>query len=168
MRPSYCFNFRQGIHGRIVCCFVANQIIPCFVRYCGASFVAFRQALPSPRHKSCVLESLRVLQTMAFLWLRRFRFTRVFQICVRACLFGGRRACRDTKSHFCFLRKHKVRAIILSVLWRRLWFSISESCVKPANKACSGRVGVCAFYKHFSGFGFFPHLKPNPRPPQRQ
>jgi len=26
---------------------------------------------------------------------------------------------------------------------------------KLPNKACSGFLGVCAIYKHFSGFGFF-------------
>jgi hypothetical protein len=25
----------------------------------------------------------------------------------------------------------------------------------PPNTACSGRVGVCAIFKHFSGFGLF-------------
>jgi hypothetical protein len=38
-----------------VCCFVTNHIIFCFVRYCAAAFVAFRKALPPPRHKSFVL-----------------------------------------------------------------------------------------------------------------
>jgi len=66
---------------------------------------------------------------------------------------------------FWFLLKSKVRAIISSVLWRRFCFSISESCAKPSNKACSGRRGVCALYKHFSGFEFSLHLKQNPRPP---
>ena len=32
------------------------------------------------------------------------------------------------------------------------WVSRNQ---KRANKACSGFVGVCAVYKHFSGFGFF-------------
>jgi hypothetical protein len=38
---------------------------------------------------------------------------------------------------------------------------------RQANKACTRRVGVCAFYKHLSGFGFFLHLKPFPSPPTR-
>ncbi len=29
------------------------------------------------------------------------------------------------------------------------------SASRLPNKACSGRVGVCAIYRHFSGFGFF-------------
>jgi hypothetical protein len=27
--------------------------------------------------------------------------------------------------------------------------------IKRANKACSGQVGFCGIFKHFSGFGFF-------------
>jgi hypothetical protein len=38
----------------------------------------------------------------------------------------------------------------------------------PPNKACSGRVGVCGIFKHFSGFGLFLHLKPFPTPPTRR
>jgi len=74
---------------------------------------------------------------------------------------------RFGKLFFWFLLKKKVRAIILSVLWRQFWFSISESCTKPSNKAYTRRWGFCAIYKHFSGFGFFLHLKHCPRPPTR-
>ena len=43
-----------------------------------------------------------------------------------------------------------------------------ESSSPMPNNACSGRVGVCAIYKLVSGFGFFLHLKPCPRPPTRR
>ena len=56
---------------------------------------------------------------------------------------------------FWFLRKNKVRAIIFSVLRRWFWFSISASCIKPANKACSRQVGLGAFFGLFPGFEFF-------------
>ena len=39
--------------------------------------------------------------------------------------------------NFWFLRKNKVRAIILSVLWLWFWLLISASCTKPANTACT-------------------------------
>ena len=40
-----------------------------------------------------------------------------------------------------------------------LGYSAMPLLLHSSNKACSGFVGVCAIYKHFSGFGFF--LLPN-------
>jgi len=37
--------------------------------------------------------------------------------------------------------------------------------LRPTTKACTRQVGVCAIFKHFSGFEFFLHLKHCPRPP---
>jgi hypothetical protein len=34
-------------------------------------------------------------------------------------------------------------------------FMIELKLVKAPNKACTRRVGVCAVFEHFSGFGFF-------------
>jgi len=38
------------------------------------------------------------------------------------------------------------------------------SSIAP-NKACTRQVGLCAVFKHFPGFKFFPASKPCPRPP---
>jgi len=56
----------------------------------------------------------------------------------------------------------------ISSVGRRYLFSASESSSSTApNKACTRRVGVCAIYKHFSGFKLFLHLKHCPRPSTR-
>jgi hypothetical protein len=43
---------------------------------------------------------------------------------------------------FWFLLKSKVRAIILSVLWRWFWFSISESCAKASQQSVHLTLGI--------------------------
>jgi hypothetical protein len=43
---------------------------------------------------------------------------------------------------FWFLPKIKVRAIILSVLWRRFWFSISESCTNASQQSVHLTLGI--------------------------
>ncbi len=40
--------------------------------------------------------------------------------------------------------------------------------INTPNKAYSGRVGVCAINRHFSGFEFFLHLKPFSISPTRR
>ncbi len=69
---------------------------------------------------------------------------------------------------FWFLLKIKVRAIIFSVLWRWFWLSISKSCVKPSNKACTRRWGFGAIFKHFSTLLVFSVWTAFRRPPQRR
>ena len=65
---------------------------------------------------------------------------------------------------FWFLLKSKVRAIILSVLWRWFWLSISASCTKPANKACTGLVGTVRLFEHFQRPEHFSARRVNQRP----
>jgi len=63
----------------------------------------------------------------------------------------GCRTCRDIGRVFLqrfwhvvfwFLLKIKVRAIILSVLWRWFWFSISESCAKASQQSVHLTLGI--------------------------
>ena len=60
---------------------------------------------------------------------------------------------------------------VLSIGRRLLRLDLARSSwlltyLKRANKACSGFLGFCAIYKHFSGFEFFLHLKQNLSPPK--
>ena len=68
---------------------------------------------------------------------------------------------------FCVLVKIKVACKIQSSLRCRLFGQRFWSAGRLPNKACTRRVGFCAIYRHFSGFGFFLHLKHCPRPPTR-
>jgi hypothetical protein len=43
---------------------------------------------------------------------------------------------------FWFLLKIKVRAIILSILWRWFWLSISESCTKASQQSVHLTLGI--------------------------
>ena len=79
-----------------------------------------------------------VVSLLFFFWL-----CQVFRN-PRSGLFGG---CRVLVSPVETSSRH---------LWRRLWFSISESYTKPANKACTRRVGVCAIYELFFWLWVFP------------
>jgi len=64
------------------------------------------------------------------------------------------------------IAKNFVACKIKSVKGWVLFFG-QQVLLKPhtPNKACSGRRGVCAVYRHFSGFELFLHLKPFSTPP---
>ncbi len=74
-----------------------------------------------------------------------------------------------SRHKFCFLPllKHKLCVKVGRVGGGIFFQPAFWSAGRLPNKACTRRVGVCAVYKHFSGFGFFLHLKPFPTPPTR-
>jgi hypothetical protein len=88
------------------------------------------------------------------LWLCFAKFAFIASVLVNHSFFG-------------FWSKPKLRVKFSQVCGGVFFQAAGLAFIEPSNKACSGRVGVCAFYRHFSGFGLFLHLKPFPRPPTR-
>ena len=169
---------------RIVCCCVVNQITLCSSLFRGIQITPLPPllwrcirgiltclAFPAPQKlrsgkSACSAYLSFPFRSLCFWFVRVFHcFVAVISFWLSAFGLVWRLSSlprhkvifskRLSKSHVSFLPKNRVRAIISSVLWRWFWFSISVSCTKLANKACTRRVGVGAIYMHFSGFEFF-------------